>query len=120
MIIRALDGDNDWTFGRGKNDYLRENDAVAEEIATILRCFLGDCFFDVPQGIDWFNLLGTNNKLGLILQVKNKILNVEEVTGLIDLSVNLDENRNIFLQYSVSTVFSTQEPITKTVGVEIA
>lgn len=107
MIIRALDADGDWTFGKGKNDYVSLNDAVGQNIQTRLSSFLGDCFFSSDSGIDWFNLLGSKNQIALNLAVSAVILNTDNVLGLIELSIELDETRRLTIQYSVQTSFGT-------------
>lgn len=104
--VRAIDGTGDWTFGKGKNDYLSGNDAIAQNIATRLRSFLGDCFFDLTAGIDWFNLLGRKNQLALELQIKTVIFNTDGVTGLITVATLLDGGRTLTVTYNVQTVFS--------------
>ncbi len=117
MIVRALDSDGDWTFGKGKSDYLKENAAIGQNVQTRLKSFLGDCFFDLQAGIDWWNLLGSKNIQGLILSVKTMILNTEGVTKLLELSTELDDNRLQSLSYSMSTVFTTTEPLTNEIEV---
>lgn len=117
MIVRALDSEQDWTFGRGKNDYLKDNYAIAQSIKTRLQSFLGDCFFDLEAGVDWWNLLGSKNLTGLNLSIKSIILNTSGVTTLVELSTSLDNNRNLSVVYSVNTVYSENEPITDTVGI---
>lgn len=106
MIVRTLDSDHDWTFGRGKNNYLSANKAVAQSINTRLNSFLNDCFFDINAGLDWFNLIGSKNKLALELAISNEILNTENVIALLELSTNLDNNREITISYSVTTVYT--------------
>jgi hypothetical protein len=103
MIVRALDINGDWEFGKGKNDYKRNIKAVTQNIKTRLMSFLGDCFFDTTAGIDWFNLLGGKDALALELAVTSVILNTETVTGLLTLSVSISENRRISLNYRVQT-----------------
>lgn len=105
MIVRAIDLSGDWTFGKGRNDYLSDNPAVAQNLVTRLRSFLGDCFFDMPAGVDWFNLLGGKNVLGLTRDVKTVILNTQYVTRIIALGITLDSSRQITLSYEVDTVF---------------
>ena len=109
MIIRALDSNHDWTWGRGRNNYLRMNNAVIQNIDTRLNSFLGDCFFDLEAGIDWFNLLGSTNQLALKLAISAVIINTENVTALLELSSVIDENRRITIQYEVTTVYSTRQ-----------
>lgn len=105
MIIRAIDVDGDWTFGKGANDYLSGVAAVTQDLQTRLREFLGDCFFNTQAGVDWFNLLGAKNKIALDLAVSAVILNTQNITGLVELSIVLDKNRKITMTYSVTTVF---------------
>ncbi len=104
--VRQIDGDHDWTFGKGRNDYLRDNSAVAQNIDTRLSSFLGDCFFDLTAGIDWFNLLGSKNQLALNLAISAVILNTEGVTGILQLVAALDSARNFTVQYEVQTTYS--------------
>jgi hypothetical protein len=106
MIIRALDVNHDWTFGQGKLNYITQTNAVVQDIDTRLRSFLGDCFFDISSGIDWFNLLGEKNKIALELAVRTVILNTENVSGILDSSISVDNNRQITISYSVNTVFT--------------
>ena len=106
--VRGIDGNGDWLFGKGKNDYKRNNDAVAQNIQTRLQSFLGDCFFAIDQGIDWFNLLGAKNELALTLAVSSIILNTEDVVSIDKLNVDINpNNRNATMQYTVTTVYST-------------
>lgn len=103
MIVRALDGDGDWEFGKGKNDYKRGINALQQNIKTRLMSFLGDCFFDITAGVDWFNLLGAKDQLALELSVSTIILNTEDVTGLLLLQLSVSPNRRMTLTYRVQT-----------------
>lgn len=107
MTVRAVDDNNDWLFGKGRNDYKSRNSAIAQCIKTRLQSFLGDCFFATEEGIDWFNLLGGKNQLALELAVRATILNTPLVTRLLSSSVELDrETRLITLSYAVETVYT--------------
>ena len=106
MRVRALDVNNDWTFGRGQNDYKRDLQAVAQDIQTNLSSFLGDCFFDLGSGIDWFNLLGGKDLVALNLAVSAAILNTQNVTGLLQLSVVVTPERLLVVTYQVQTTYS--------------
>ena len=108
MIVRAIDGDNDWQFGKGKNDYKSDLNAVSQNIKTRLQSFLNDCFFDANAGLDWWNLLGSKNQVGLTLSVSAIILKTEFVTKLEQLSLNLSDNREISISYKVQTAFSNR------------
>lgn len=105
MIVRGIDSDGNWLFGRGKNDYKKNNAAIAQMITTRLKSFLGDCFFDVTDGIDWFVLLGGKSSQAVSIAVSSVILNTEGVTALLDLSVDLSQTRVITIGCSVETVY---------------
>ena len=107
MIFRALDVNGDWLFGKGKNDYSSGNKAVGLNIQTRLASFLGDCFFDKSAGIDWFNLLGSKNQLALNLAVSSIILITQDVTGILQVSINTNNVRNVTITYKVQTTFGT-------------
>jgi hypothetical protein len=106
MRVRAIDGTHDWQFGKGQNDYRRDNLAISQNINTRLNSFLGDCFFSTGEGIDWFNLLGNKDQLALNLAISAVILNTPGVTGLLQISVVLDVKRNLTVTYQVQTVYS--------------
>lgn len=104
--VRAIDGNNDWLFGKGKNDYKFSLDAVAQNIKTRLQSFLGDCFFAEEEGIDWFNLLGGKNKLALNLAISSTILNTDEVTFIKDFTLSINPNtREATINYDILTVY---------------
>lgn len=105
MKNRALDVSGDWTFGKSRSDYKTNQDAVAQLIKTRLNSFLGDCFFSLGDGIDWFNLLGSKKLVELRLSISATILNTQDVTGIVELFTNLDNNRRMTIQYSVTTVY---------------
>ena len=111
MRVRKVDLNGEWTFGKGKSNYAVDQDAVTQKIASRLRSFLGDCFFDITHGIDWWNILGSKRPLSIGIEVRQQILDTEGVTKLIELSDVLDEDRNVSLVYSASTVYSVTEPI---------
>lgn len=107
MIVRALDSDGDWTFGKGRNNYLKDNAAVAQVLDLRVSMFLGDCFFALNEGIDWTNRLGSKDELALNLDIAARILNTPQVTGLLQLSTNLNRGtRGFTASYEVQTVYS--------------
>ncbi len=108
MRVRAIDGDHDWTFGKGRNNYKKDLAAVVQNIDTRLSMFLGDCFFALDQGIDWFNLLGTKEQLAINLAISATILNTNDVTGLLQLSTELNPTTRLYtVYYRVQTSYST-------------
>jgi len=105
-IVRQVDDSNDWTFGKGRNDYAKNNNAVAQNISTRLASFIADCFFDQAAGIDWFNALGAKDQLPLNLLISSVILNTPDVTGILQLLVRLDAARNLTVRYRAQTIYS--------------
>lgn len=106
MRTRALDSDGDWTFGAGRNNYKRDMKSVSQNISTRLASFLGDCFFDLGAGLDWLNLLGAKDQTPLNLAISAVILNTQDVTGLLQLSIVRDADRNVTVRYRVQTAYS--------------
>lgn len=107
MMVRQVDtATGDWTFGHGLNNYVRANQAVMQNIATRLRSVLGDCFFDVSAGIDWFNLLGAKDETALQLAIAAVILNTTGVTKMVNLGVTRNAARLVTVSYQVLTQYS--------------
>lgn len=106
MIVRALDSVGDWQFGKSLNDYFYNNNTVKQNIKTRLLSFLGNCFFDIVAGIDWFNFLSSKNQSALNLSISSVILNTANVTGLLQLSVSLTDSRLFSISYRVQTAYS--------------
>jgi hypothetical protein len=121
MRVRALTSTGDWTFGAGANNYLQQNAAVAQMIATNILMVLGDCFFATNEGINWFGFLGGKNDLGLSLAINAAILNTDNVTGIVSSSFNLDDTTRAFtITYIVSTAFGNVEGVvTQNLGIGI-
>lgn len=109
MRVRALNSNHDWLFGKGQNDYLYGNAAIAQNINTRLSSFLGNCFFDIASGIDWYNLLGSKDQTALNLSISSTILNTEMVTGILQLTIGLNANRNFTVSYKVQTTLSVTQ-----------
>lgn len=106
MIFRNLDRNGDWTFGKGKNNYVKLNEAIGLNIKTRLQSWLNDCFFALNEGVDWRNRLGsTNQRLLLEQDLKRIVLQSEGVTGLLDFQSAVN-NRNISVYFSIETIYS--------------
>jgi hypothetical protein len=107
MKTRSLDDNHDWTFGKGRQNFLREAAAVRQRILTRLWLFLGDCFFDMGAGVDWWNLMGGKSEAAIIAQTRAVILETEGVIRLNSLSATRDPStRAIRLSYNVDTIYT--------------
>lgn len=114
MRFRNLDTNGDWVFGKGRNSYLTDNEALMMNIKTRLLEFLGDCFFDVEKGIDWWNLLGGKNLRKILVDVQRTILRSYQVKRIIDLDYSLKERA---LSITISIEFLDGGILTDTVEV---
>lgn len=106
MIFRNL-VDGDWTFGKGKENYLFAQNAISMNIKTRLLSFLNDCFFDMGAGIDWFTYLGVPNKSDeIILRSRVIILQSYGVVKINSLVNQLSSTRQLSLEYNIDTIYT--------------
>ena len=114
MRFRGIDSNGDWVFGKGRNSYLKDNEALMMNIKTRLLEFLGDCFFDLEKGIDWWTLLGGKNLKKILVDVQRTILRSYQVKKIVNLDYTLT-NRKLFITISIE--FLDGEILTDTVEV---
>ena len=109
MIIRNLDSDGDWSFGKGKQSYVNGQNAVALNIKTRIRMFKYDCFWDmVNVWVDWLGLMRQKNSGGQVaLSCRSVILKSFGVTRLNQLSAAV-VNRKLSISYNCNSTFSVQ------------
>jgi len=110
MIIRAIDEDGDWTFGKGKSSYKRDQLALNQNLKTKLLEWKGDCFFDNGAGIDWKNRLAKRSQLiPLQNDIRSLIAKVDGVVEVLTVDVSFNSiSRKLDLSYSVKTIYSTE------------
>ena len=118
MLIRNVDGSNDWTFGYGKTNYVKEGIAVGLDIKLRIQEFYQDCFFALPNGIEWERRLGyTKQKELLDADIYRIASETEGVYSIYDFQSEID-GRNykckfmVYHQYSVEALpieFSSEE-----------
>lgn len=96
----------DWVFGIGQQAYKTQVQMVAQRIATHIRSWYHDCFFDYEFGIPWRDLLGHyRTQRPTALQVRSMINKIPEIIRIKDLSLSLDEDRRLSLYYEVDTIY---------------
>ena len=107
MIFRNLDENGDWTFGKGKNNYLTKNDAISLNVKTRILSWLRDCFFNMNAGIDWLNRLSKNQNELLESDLVELIAKTDNVTGITSISTSFDALERIFnINFSINTVYT--------------
>lgn len=100
MRFRNLTAYGDWCFGKGRNSFLQNDEALMMNIKTRLLSFLGDCFFDTEAGIDWWNLIGGKDLKSLIASIQRVVLRSSQVKRIVDLDYTLN-NRVFSIRLSV-------------------
>ncbi len=107
MIFRQLDANGDWLFGKGINDYAKNEDAVNLNIRTRLLSWVGDCFFALSDGIDWRNRLDVGQQQALVEELKSNLLQAFGVVEINDVQTIFDgTTRTIRILYDIKTIFS--------------
>ena len=114
MRFRNLDSNGDWCFGKGRNSYLIDDEALMMNIKTRLLEFLGDCFFDIEKGIDWWTLMGGKNLRKVLVDVQRTILKSHQVKRIASLDYSLN---NRALSIVIAIEFLDGEILTDTVEV---
>lgn len=116
MSFRALDTNGDWTFGNGVQNYLVGVSAIAADISTALKVFLGECFFATTFGVDWWNLIGSKDQLSIIVQCRQIIASRDGVVKINSVSAALDRTtRQLSVTFNIDTIYSRNS--TSTVAV---
>lgn len=98
MIVRELDKNHDWMFGRGKSNYLNKSDAIAQSVKTKLLMLKNDWFLNRKDGIPWFDYLEKNpNTQKLETDCKKAILSVEGVEEITFFDIKLNSETRVLL-----------------------
>jgi len=114
MRVSGLDKNLDWRFGKGRAVYKRNADAIAQNILTRLRSFLGDWYLDTEIGIDWLKLLGNLGTEKRILRaVESTVMQTEGVLSIQELKIiGRDSSRGVTIRIRYTDVFGTSKPQT--------
>ena len=107
MKVRRLNKDNDWSFGNGKANYLKDNDAILQNVATRIKSFKNDWFLDGESHIDWFTILGSKeNKQTIINEVERVTLSTEGVTKINLIELSESDQRSAKISIVLDTIYS--------------
>jgi len=121
MIIRATTATNDWTFGGGLQNYFINEAAIEANIRTKLLEWVGNCYFNLPAGIDWLNRLGPGQQAALTVEIKQLVLQCYGVISILFFQANfVAATRMDTITMIVKTIYSPSAQIvvtTPTVGV---
>lgn len=107
MIIRNLTPAGDWTFGAGIQNYLTANAAIAQDISTWLKLWVGNCFFALQSGINYTQYFNKNQQAPLLAALQAGIASRDGVTGINQVSADLDpQSRQMTVTYNISTIYT--------------
>jgi hypothetical protein len=105
MRVRAVDTNNDWTFGFGQQSYKTGLAALQQQIQTRLQSWLGDCFFAPAEGVNWNNYLDIGTKQLLDIDICKIINTTGGVIKIISYESQILPNRKFALSVKISTIF---------------
>lgn len=107
MKFRSLTSTGDFTFGSGKANYATDERAIELNIATRIRSWKNDCFFDFDAGIDWVKRLDKGQKDNLINDLKTLLIQTYGVVKINSVDISEDTvTRALTMTYNVDTIFS--------------
>lgn len=112
MRVRALTATQDYSFGQGSANFLVDSVAtVAQEVLTTLLLFQGEWFLDITAGVPWFTQVAGVGTIPLYDQIiKEAILNVQGVTGIVNYSSSLNRPmRALSVSATIDTLFGTTQ-----------
>lgn len=111
MRVRALSEDGDMTWGNGGlNFYADCTEAVAQNVYTRLKLWLGEWQLDTGTGTDWAGeCLGKTTLERASNEIRARILGTQGVTAIESLSITLDNRAcsvtgELRTQYGKTTV----------------
>ncbi len=107
MIIRATTATNDWTFGKGLQDYFFNEAAVEANIRTKLLEWVGDCFFNQLAGVDWKNRLDIGQQANVAVEVKQVILQCFGVVQILNFQASFSSSTRFDqIAATIQTIYS--------------
>jgi len=117
-MFRGLDASGDWQFGQGTESYVQGEQAIGLNIKTRLLSFLGNCFFDMLAGINWFVYFGTpGQQQQILLSVRAVILQSYGVTKVNSVTLNEKENGSMILTFNIFDLYSPSTPYSQSLQV---
>lgn len=92
MRVRALDANDDMTFGAGAANFLVDSpEAVAQCVLTALKLWQGEWFLDTTAGVPWnTEVLGAGTQSLYDNAIRNAIRSVQGVIGIAKYTSSFD------------------------------
>lgn len=109
----------DWTLGSGQQDFLTGVKAISLATEMALQIFLGEVFWDLNAGVDWWNLCGSigaeKAKAQIVLQCRKVILGVSGVESINSVEAIVN-NRQLTITFNIETTYGTARGSTSIVS----
>lgn len=108
MRYRALSPEGDFTFGRGSGNFLVNSpEAVAQAVRTRLLLLRGEWFLDTTEGTPYAaEILGTNTRATYDEAIRERILDTQGVTEILDYSSAVDgSTRGLSVSVTIDTEY---------------
>lgn len=104
MRYRKLTPDGDYSFGRGRADFLANSpEAVAQAVRTRLQLLAGEWFLDQTEGLPAALLLGAGAGAPYDMAIRERILETQGVAEIAAYSSNIDSDRRLSIAVTIDT-----------------
>ncbi|UYJ76116.1 hypothetical protein N4227_17345 [Yersinia enterocolitica] len=110
MIVSALDKNSDWSFGRGRQNYITGGGAIAQKVKCRIRSFKNDNPLNMVDNIDWVYLLSEKNtEQETLREIERVTLATDGVMRIVELSMVVNKKtRHQSIELRIETVFDEQ------------
>lgn len=108
MLLRKLDNNGDMQFGNGNANFYKDTpEAIAQNIYTRLKLWLGEWYLDTDEGTDWLGkCLGKNSMDSALLEIKQRILGTTGVNSIQNFSASIEPtSRKLTITGTVNTIY---------------
>ena len=112
MIYRKLDENGDYSFGGNINSFYQNDPyGVAQAVVTRLKLWENEWFLDLTNGTPYVGgVLGKYTMEVFDLNIKDRILNTEGVTEILEYSSSFDGDlRKVSISVKINTQYGTAE-----------
>lgn len=109
MITRALDSAGDWTYGSGQQNYLLGESAIEQNIVTTVQSWIGDIYYALDFGVDWYNRLDVGQQNNLVQEIRQVISSSYGVVGVLSINGNFNGGTRFeSISVEIATIFTPQ------------
>lgn len=112
MLLRKLDNNGDMQFGNGTANFYKDTpEAIAQNIYTRLKLWLGEWYLDTDEGTDWLGkCLGKNSMDSALLEIKQRILGTTGVNSIQNFSASIEPtSRKLTITGTVNTIYGNTD-----------